>query len=164
MEETQEAEEEEPFVAEETCVNDGDAEDTTPPIIDAMERWLCSDEFEAALKQEYADACKGMGHHDRNIAEEIFMDTVIALFHHLPADIQMIIPEPDIPFIDGCVEPVLGNNLRKSGIENMEKFETGVQAVYMMLAHCATLLTAQLCSTEPRQLDKLNIALQAAGL
>jgi len=159
----EEAREEEESLFTEEVPREGD-DLPTPPVIEAMEKWLCSDQFEAALKVEYGDACKGMGHHDRNIAEEIFMDTTIALFHHLPAELQMLIPEPDIPFIDGCVEPILGKNLRKSGIEDMEKFETGVQAVYTMLAHCCTLLTATLCSNDASQLRKLDIALQTAGI
>lgn len=114
----------------------------------AMEMWLSSEEFDLALKNEYAKSSRGSGRSDRNIAEDVFMDTCIALHAHLPEAIQLIVPEPDIEFIDGAIAPVLGSNLRVRGIENMEDFEKGIMAVYVELSLCAAELMKSLMREE----------------
>eukprot|EP00397_Hematodinium_sp_SG-2012_P035651 GEMP01038375.1.p1 GENE.GEMP01038375.1~~GEMP01038375.1.p1 ORF type:complete len:129 (+),score=29.47 GEMP01038375.1:120-506(+) len=119
-------------------------EGETRAVIVAMEEWISSEEFEIALKKEYDKSSRGSGRSDRHIAEDVFMQTCIAMHAHVPPVIQLLIPEPDVEFIDGAVAPILGTNLRVSGIEHMEDFEKGVMAVYVELSHCAALLTQQL--------------------
>merc|ERR1719153_524825 len=120
----------------------------TCAVVIAVEEWLSTEEFDAALKEEYVKCCHGGGRSDRNISEDVFIDTCIAMHAHLPETIQLILPEPDIEFIDNAIVPVLGSNCRVTGIEHMEDFEKGVMAVYVELSHCAAKLLDQLLEQE----------------
>mmetsp|Transcript_3080 Transcript_3080/g.7882 ORF Transcript_3080/g.7882 Transcript_3080/m.7882 type:complete len:148 (+) Transcript_3080:65-508(+) len=119
----------------------------TPPgsIVDGMEVWLSSTEFDETWRECYDLVCRGSGRSDRNISASILFQTAAAVHDHLPAgELEAMIPQPDSDFIRGALEVVgCPDDIYKAGIKDLEHFEAALVVVYTHLAHCAELLRRQ---------------------
>ena len=64
---------------------------------DAIEAWLASSTFEAAMHSAYTMARGGCGSFDRNISPDILEQVVVALHQQIPDG--LVLPRPDRDFI-----------------------------------------------------------------
>mmetsp|Transcript_42905 Transcript_42905/g.121390 ORF Transcript_42905/g.121390 Transcript_42905/m.121390 type:complete len:136 (-) Transcript_42905:5-412(-) len=114
-------------------------------LVEAMEDWLASEDFDGAWRACYDRACHGSGRSDRNISESVFLRTAAAVHGRLPAGggLAAMIPEPDAEFIHGALEHVCAESPKLAGFRDLEQFEAGLVVVYAQLAHCAETLRQQ---------------------
>mmetsp|Transcript_42338 Transcript_42338/g.76824 ORF Transcript_42338/g.76824 Transcript_42338/m.76824 type:complete len:148 (+) Transcript_42338:60-503(+) len=121
------------------------AENPPGSIVDGMEVWLSSAEFDETWRECYDMACRGSGRSDRNIPASILFQTAAAVHDHLPAgELEALIPQPDADFVRGALEVVgCTDDIYKAGIKDLEHFEAALVVVYTHLAHCAELLRRQ---------------------
>eukprot|EP00931_Biecheleriopsis_adriatica_P057404 TRINITY_DN34045_c0_g2_i1.p1 TRINITY_DN34045_c0_g2~~TRINITY_DN34045_c0_g2_i1.p1 ORF type:complete len:147 (-),score=28.12 TRINITY_DN34045_c0_g2_i1:23-439(-) len=115
-------------------------------LIDAMEDWLSSKDFDDAWRECYERAAKGgSGRSDRNISESVLLQTAASVHGHLPHGVlERMIPCPDTEFVRGALESIGAEDARKAGIQDLEHFEAALVVVYTHLAHCADMLEQQM--------------------
>ncbi|CAL1148998.1 unnamed protein product [Cladocopium goreaui] len=149
-------------------------EDYCGDLVEEMENWLSSDDFDRAWRECYARAtdvqngflfilfflvltvcsttctqdraCKGStGRSDRNISETLLLQTAASLHNHLPLGaLERMIPAPDAEFVRGALEAVGVEDPRRAGLQDLEHFEAALVVVYTHLAHCASLLESEM--------------------
>mmetsp|Transcript_36786 Transcript_36786/g.84959 ORF Transcript_36786/g.84959 Transcript_36786/m.84959 type:complete len:139 (-) Transcript_36786:55-471(-) len=121
-------------------------EDFCGSLVEEMEDWLSSDEFDSAWRECYDRACKGStGRSDRNISEAVLYQTAAAVHSHLPhGPLERMIPAPDAEFVQGALEAVGVDDPRRAGLKDLEHFEAALVVVYTHLAHCAMLLEQEM--------------------
>ncbi|CAK9012105.1 unnamed protein product [Durusdinium trenchii] len=117
-------------------------DDFSGSLIEEMEIWLSSEDFERAWHECYDRICRGStGRSDRNISEAVLLQTAASLHNHLPhGPLERMIPAPDAEFVRGALEAVGVDEPRRAGLEDLEHFEAALVVVYTHLAHCASLL------------------------
>lgn len=116
-----------------------------PSLLEEMEVWLSSTEFDDSWRECYDRACRGSGRCDRNISESVLMDTATSVHSYLPAGrLSRMIPEPDAEFIRDALKDVGAENSRCGGFSDLEHFEAALVVVYTHLALCAQILEKQL--------------------
>ncbi|CAE8628873.1 unnamed protein product [Polarella glacialis] len=115
-------------------------------LIDAMEEWLSSEDFDRSWKECYERSCKGAtGRSDRNISESVLFQTASLVHSHLPFGVlESMIPQPDKEFVQGSLEAVGAEDSRKAGFKDLEHFEAALVVVYTHLAHCADMLEQEM--------------------
>eukprot|EP00927_Polykrikos_kofoidii_P078431 TRINITY_DN75251_c0_g1_i1.p1 TRINITY_DN75251_c0_g1~~TRINITY_DN75251_c0_g1_i1.p1 ORF type:complete len:153 (-),score=33.54 TRINITY_DN75251_c0_g1_i1:346-804(-) len=117
---------------------------TRESIVDAMECWLASDDFDSAWRECYDRACRGSGRSDRNISGSVLLETAIALHGSLPDGVlEGALPEPDAEFISGAMRLIGVEDPWQNGLQDLECFEAALVVVYTHLAHCAETLRKQ---------------------
>ncbi|CAL1148997.1 unnamed protein product [Cladocopium goreaui] len=121
-------------------------EDYCGDLVEEMENWLSSDDFDRAWRECYDRACKGStGRSDRNISETLLLQTAASLHNHLPLGaLERMIPAPDAEFVRGALEAVGVEDPRRAGLQDLEHFEAALVVVYTHLAHCASLLESEM--------------------
>eukprot|EP00933_Yihiella_yeosuensis_P053252 TRINITY_DN51441_c0_g1_i1.p1 TRINITY_DN51441_c0_g1~~TRINITY_DN51441_c0_g1_i1.p1 ORF type:complete len:146 (+),score=25.65 TRINITY_DN51441_c0_g1_i1:72-509(+) len=116
-----------------------------PSVIEEMEEWLSSQDFDSSWRDCYEFATRGAtGRSDRNISESVLFQTCASLHKHLPQGVlENMIPKPDEEFIKGALEIIGAECTRRGGLKDLEHFEAAIVVVYTHLAHCADTLEQQ---------------------